>query len=133
MGLLGDVAFQVGADFFFDHAVVGLFFFAGVGQGVFDHAFGAFHEAVFAHVETPRYDFGSGLNSPCQFVDGDDGKDDAVFAEVTAVFNNQIFDYIRSRAGVDADAAYVDASGFAGAEFVELENVAAFDQHHFSD
>src|SRR5581483_8272195 len=44
LGLLVDVAFQVGADFFFDYAVVCFFFLAGVGQRVFNHASGAFQK-----------------------------------------------------------------------------------------
>src|SRR5277367_3179505 len=51
LGLLGDVTFQVGTDLFFDYAVVGLLFFAGMGERIFDHAFGAFHQAFVANVE----------------------------------------------------------------------------------
>ena len=60
--LLGDIALQIGADFFFDYAVVGFFFFAGMGKRVFDDALGAFHEAVFAGIEAAGHDFGSGLD-----------------------------------------------------------------------
>src|SRR5215467_1791069 len=57
LGLLGDVAFQVGANFFFDYAVVAFFFIAGMGQRVFNDALSAFHEAVVAGVKATGDDF----------------------------------------------------------------------------
>ena len=52
---------------------------------------------------------------------------------MAAVFDDQIFDHVGAVAGIDADAAHVDAAGFARAQFVEFENVAALDQHDFAD
>ena len=43
LALLVDIALEVGADLFFDHAVVCLLFFARKSQGIFDYALGAFH------------------------------------------------------------------------------------------
>src|SRR5579864_5106666 len=73
LGLLGDVALEVGADFFFDHAVVGLFFLAGMRKRIFDHASRAFHETVLADVEAASHDFRRRLDSSGELVDGDDG------------------------------------------------------------
>jgi len=61
------------------------------------------------------------------FVDGDDRHHEAVFAEMAAVFYDDVFDYVGARAGVDADAADVDASCLAGAVFVDFQNVSGFD------
>src|SRR5438045_2973465 len=119
LGLLGDVALQVGADLFFDHAIVPFFFFAGVRERIFDDALGAFHQIVVAGIEATGDDLGSGFGFAGQFVDGDDGQNDAVFAEVQPVFDNQIFNHVGAVAGVDANAAHFDASGFARAKFVE--------------
>jgi len=52
---------------------------------------------------------------------------------VAAVFDDQVFDNVGAVAGIDTDAADVDLAGFAGAEFVEFENVSALDQHDFAD
>ena len=52
---------------------------------------------------------------------------------MAAVFDNEVFDHIGARAGIDADAANIDASGLAGAELIDFENVSAFDQHHVAD
>ena len=70
---------------------------------------------------------------PDKFVDRDDGQHDAVFADVAAVFDDEIFDHVGAAARIDADAAHIDFAGFARAEFVEFQNVAAFDQHDFAD
>ncbi len=62
LGLLIDVALQVGADFFFDDAVVAFFFFTRERERVFDDALGAFHESVFADVEAAGHYFRRGLD-----------------------------------------------------------------------
>src|SRR5208283_4861165 len=88
---------------------------------------------IFADVEAARHNFQRRFDLARCLVDGDDGQDDAVFAQVAAVFDDEVFDHIGAVAGVDADAAHVDFAGFAGAEFVEFQNIAAFDQHDFAD
>ena len=52
---------------------------------------------------------------------------------MAAVFDDEVFDHVGARAGIDADAAHVDASGLAGAVFVDFQDVSAFDQHHVAD
>src|ERR1700691_172196 len=49
--LSGDVALQVGADFFFDHAVICFFFFARLVEGIHHNLASALDQAVFAGVE----------------------------------------------------------------------------------
>ena len=51
---------------------------------------------------------------------------------MATVFDNEIFDYVSPRAGINAYPADVDATGFARAEFIELQNITAFDEHHIS-
>ena len=80
MGLLADVALEVGADFFFDHAIVAFFFLARVRERVFDDALGAFYQAIVAGVESAGDDFWSSLRLTGQFINSDDGEDDTVFA-----------------------------------------------------
>src|SRR5436853_628042 len=54
--LLRNIPFQVSADFFFDHAVIGAFFVAGLSQRL-DHNVADFvHESVFAAREAARHD-----------------------------------------------------------------------------
>src|ERR1039458_4514961 len=85
--LARDVALQVGADFFFDHAVVGFLFGAGGIEGLHDDLAGALDEAILAGIEAARYNLGRGFDPSGELVDGDDRHHEAVFAEVTAVFN----------------------------------------------
>ncbi len=104
-----------------------------MGQRVFEHSFRAGHQAVVAGVEAAGDDFEARLDFAGQFINRDDGEHDAVFAEVTAVFNYQILNHVGAVAGIDADAAHIDFPGFARAEFVKFQNVAAFNQHDFAD
>src|SRR5579872_1281289 len=133
LALPGNIPLQVGADFFFDHTVVRFFFFAGKRQRVFDDLSGALHESIFADIEATGHNFGSGLDFSGQLVDGNDRQHDAVFAEVAAVFDDEIFDHIGAVAGVDADASDIDLACFARSEFVEFKNVSALDEHDFAD
>src|SRR5437868_6470278 len=103
-----------------------------MGQRVFHHAAGAFQETIFSNVETARHDFGRGFDISRELVDGDDGKDYPVFADVAAVFDDQVFDYVGAVAGIDADSAHVDLHGLAGAQLVEFQDVSAFDQHYLA-
>src|SRR5579859_1997640 len=127
--LARDVALEICADFFFDHAVVGFLFGARGVEGFEDDLAGALDHSVFAGGEASGHDFGGSFDQAAELVDGDDGHDEAVFAQMAAVFDDQILHYICARAGVDADAAHLDASGLAGAVFVDFENVSAFNQH----
>src|SRR5664279_1630127 len=126
-----DEALQVLANFFLDHAVVALLFVAGRLEGVHHRLPRLIEEAIFAGVggEAAHHDFGWSLHLARQLVDGDDGQHDAVFAEVAAIANDQIFHHIAHGIGIDADAAYGNASRLASPHLVELQNVAALDHH----
>src|SRR5258708_1642510 len=102
-------------------------------QRFFDNAPCTIHQTVIAGIKAAGYDLWSSFHPAGEFVDGDNGQHDTVFAQVAAVFNNQILNHVGARSGIDADSANVDAPGFAGVVFVKLENVAAFDQDHFAD
>src|SRR5258708_1888461 len=52
---------------------------------------------------------------------------------MASVSDNQIFDHICARAGIDADSSHVHAPCLGGAELVDLEDVAPLDQHDFAD
>src|ERR1700686_3186617 len=128
-----DVALQIGADFLLDHAIVGLLFGAGGIEGLDDDLLDALDHAVVAGIEPARHNLGRSLDASGELVDGDDRHHEAVFAEMAAVFDNNVFDYVGARARIDADAAHIDAAGLAGAKFVDFENVSSFDQHHFAN
>ena len=51
---------------------------------------------------------------------------------MASVFDDQIFDHIGAIARVDADSTHIHSHGLARAEFIELENIAALDQHDLS-
>src|SRR5271165_3796660 len=108
--LLRDVAFQVRADFFFDHTVVGLLFLTGRLQGLHHQLSRAFDEAVFTRGKSPGHDFRRTLDSPRKLVDCDDGQHDAIFAQVAAILDDQVLDHVGSRAGINAHPAYVDTA-----------------------
>src|SRR5208337_562743 len=128
-----DVALQVSADFLFDHAVVGFLFGAGGVEGLHDDLAGAFDHAVFAECESARHNLGRGFDAAGELVDGNDRHHETVFAEVTAVFDDEVFDHVGAGAGIDADAADVDASGLACAVFVDFEHVSTLNQQHAAD
>src|ERR1019366_3317332 len=128
--LARDVALQVGADFLLDHAIVGFLFGAGGIEGLHDDLPDAFDHAVFAGRESARHNLGRSFDQSGELVDGDDRHHETVFAEVAAVFDDDVFDHVGAGAGIDADAAHVDAAGLAGAELVDFEDVPTFDQHH---
>src|SRR5271170_5748547 len=52
---------------------------------------------------------------------------------MAAIFDDDVFHHVGARSRIDADAAYVDASGLAGAEFIDFENVSCFDEHDFAN
>src|SRR5664280_2884600 len=132
--VLHDEALQVLANFFLDHAVVALLFVAGRLKGVHHRLPRLIEETILAGVggEAAHHDFGWSFHLTRQLVDGDDGQHDAVFAEVTAIANDQILHHIAHGIGIDADAAYGNASRLARPHLVEFENVAALDHHDFS-
>src|ERR1035438_21773 len=107
-----DETLQVLANFFFDHAVVALLFIAGRLQGVHHRLPRLLEETVLVGVtrEAAHHDFGWSFDLARQFVDGDDGQHNAVFAKVAAIANDQIFHHIAHGVGVNADASYGNAS-----------------------
>src|SRR5205085_8431164 len=133
-GAFHDEALQVLADFFFDDAVVALFLVAGRFQGLQDSLAGLFHEPIFGGgAEAPGDNLGRGFDAAGELVDGEDGQDDAIFAEVAAIADDEVFDDFAQRAGIDADAADVDASAFARAQLVKLQHIAAFQHDDLAD
>src|ERR1700674_4913875 len=131
--LARDVALQIGADFLLDYAIVGLLFGAGGIERFDDDLLDALDHAVVAGIEPARHNLGRSLDASGELGDGDDRHNEPVFAEMAAVFDNNVFDHVGARAGIDADAAHIDASGLAGPEFVDFKNVSSFDQHHFAN
>src|ERR1019366_2614859 len=82
--------------------------------------------------EAAHHDFGRRLDLARQLVDGNDGQHDAVFAEVTAIANDQVFHHVAHGVGIDADATDGNAAGLARPHLVEFQNVAALDHHHLA-
>src|ERR1700674_468115 len=128
-----DVPLQIGADFLLDHAVVGFLFGAGGIERFDDDLPDALDHTVVAGIEPARHNLGRGLDASGEFVDGDERHHEPVFAEMAAVFDNNVFDHVSAGAGIDTDAAHIDAAGLAGAELIDFENVSSFDQHHFAN
>ncbi len=83
--------------------------------------------------EAAGHDFRRGFDFSSELVDGNDRHDKTILAQMTPIFDDQILDHIGPGAGVDADAANIHASRFARAQFVESENVSAFDEHDIAD
>src|SRR5580692_6528274 len=52
---------------------------------------------------------------------------------MAAILDDQIFDHIGSRSGVNAYSAHVYTACLARAQFVKLENIAALDQDYAAD
>src|SRR5581483_4458616 len=72
LGLLRDVALQVSANLLFDHAVVGLFFVAGLLKRLRHDLARAVHESVFASCKSACDDFRGCFDPATQLVDRDD-------------------------------------------------------------
>ena len=62
-------------------------------------------------------------------VDRDDGEHNAVFAQMLAVPDDQIFNYIRGRAGIDAYPARRHFAGFLRRSGIHFENIPILEQH----
>src|SRR5208283_766194 len=86
--LARDVALQVRPDFLLDHAIVGFLFGAGGVEGFHHNLAGAFDHAVFAERKATGHNLGRGFDESGEFVDGNDRHDEAVFAEMAAVFDD---------------------------------------------
>ena len=73
------------------------------------------------------------LDHAGNLVDGEDGQDEAVFTEMTAVADDQLFDHVAGGTGVNADASDRDGAGFARAELVEFQYLAALQKEDLAD
>ena len=80
-----------------------------------------------------RDDLRRNLDFAGQLVNRDDGQNESVLTQVSAVFYDQIFDDISPRTGINTDSADVHASGLACAKLVEFHDVAAFHHHDVAD
>src|SRR6266850_4544895 len=131
-GLLADVALQVHADFFLDDAPVGFFFGVGFFDGLQDDEARAGNEllAVVAH-QTARHDFGMGLHLTGMFIDRNDRHDDAVFGEMFAITDYDVFDFFE-RTGIHAHASCGHRIAPVRAVFREFNRLAVFDEENFS-
>jgi len=94
--LLRNVALQVSANFLFDNAVVRLFFVAGLFKRFHDDLPRALEQAVVARIKAACDNLQAWLpRVPVVLVDGDDGKNETVFAEMPPIFDHEIFNHIR--------------------------------------
>ena len=100
-----DEAFEIVADFFLDDAGVLLLFGAGALKGALNNGASLGDELGVVEGEAAHDDLGRAFDEAGALVDGDDGQDDAVFGEVLAVADDDVFDDVDGAAGVDADAA----------------------------
>jgi hypothetical protein len=131
VGVLLDEALEVAADFVLHDAVVAALLGAGHFEGAGDDVAGVAEEVGVVGYEAACGDFGLAFDLAGALVDGDDGQEDAVFAEMLAVADDGIFDDVGGGVVVDADATGGDFAGFVGGVGVEGEDVAVFEQHDF--
>src|SRR5207245_11461450 len=89
--LLGDIAFHIATNFFFDHAIVGFLFFTRLFQGLHHDLPRTVHKAIFAGGEAASDDLRRGFDSTGKFVNPADREPAALFAQVAAVLDYDIF------------------------------------------
>src|ERR1700677_1788355 len=128
-----NVAFEIETDLLFHHAVVSLLFRRGLIQGAVDDLARLIAERDLTRHKAAGDDFRSALNLAGALVDGDDGEHEAVLAQVLAVANHQVFDYIRSGAGIYANPAGRLFACLDGGGGIHFENVAIFQQQRLLD
>ena len=127
-----DVALQVYADFFLDDAPVGFFFGIGLLDGFQDDFASAGDEFLAVVAEhAARDDFRLGFHFAGVFVDGNDGHDDAVFAQMLAIADHHFFDFFQ-RARIYADAAGGYRVAAANAILSEFDGLAIFEEQDFA-
>src|SRR5690242_6200658 len=131
-GALHNEAFQILADFFFNHSVVSFFLIAGSLQRLQHNLPRVGQEAIFTGGEAAHHNLGRGLHPSGELVDGNDGQHNAILTQVAAVANHQVLHHVGARARVNAHAAYRHASRLARAHLIELQDVAALDRHHLA-
>src|ERR1700734_2695654 len=85
VGVLLDEALQVAADLVLHDAVVAALFFAGLLQGANHDVARVAEKFRIVGREAAGGDFGRAFYLARTLVDGDDGQEDAVFAEMLAV------------------------------------------------
>jgi len=131
-GVFVDIALEVNANFFLDDGPVGLFLGVRLFDGLEDDLASASHElgAIVAE-HTPGDDFGEGFQAAGMLVDGDNGNDDAVLGEVTAVADDHLFDFLE-RAGIHEDAARGDGIAAESGILGEFDDVAIFKKQDFA-
>src|SRR6185312_626329 len=131
VGVLLDKTLEVAADLVLHDAVVAAFFLARFQESAGDDVAGVAQQVRVVGDEAASGDFGLALDLAGALVDGDDGKEDAVFTEMLAVADHGVFDDVGSGVVVDADAAGGDFAGLVGGVCVESKYVAVFEQKHF--
>ena len=123
-----DVTLEIETNLLFHHAVVGLLFRRRRIQGPIDDLLRLLAESDLAGDEATSHDFGRPLHLAGALVDGDDRQHDAIFAQVPAVADHQVFDHIRGGTGIDANPAGGHFAGLNRGVGVHFQNVAVFEQ-----
>src|SRR5579862_5109472 len=120
-----DQALQFHAYLFLDHAVVA-FFFAGQAIERLENEFARL-VGDFGAAKAADDDFRRLLHLAGSLIDGQHGEDKTVFAQNAPVADDEFFDDVDGRAGVDEDATCGDLVFLACIGVVELEHVSIFD------
>ena len=128
VGVLLQETLEVAADLVLHDAVVAALFVAGLLECAGDDVAGVSEEFGVVGSEAAGGDLGLAFDLAGALVDGDDGEEDSVFAEVLAVADHGVFDDVGGGVVVDADAAGGDFSGLLGGVAVEGEDVTVFEE-----
>jgi len=129
-----DVALEIETNLFFHHAVIGLLFCRRRFQCPIDDLLRLLAESDFTGDEATSHYFGRPLHLAGALVDGDDRQHDAIFAQVPAVADHQVFDHVRGGTGIDANPAGGHFARLDRGVGVHFKHVAVFEQqsliHH---
>ncbi len=131
--MLIEKTLEFNANLFLDYAPVAFFFGGGFVEGAEEDFAGSGHDfvAVVGRQKAATDDFGCGLEAACVFVDGEDRNDDAIFGEVAAFANYDLFDFFE-RAGIDQNAAGRNGIAAAGAVGCEFKDLAGLHEENFA-
>ena len=126
--LLVQEAFQVHANLLLHHAPITTLLRTGVFEGACNHPASVLKKrSTIARYEASAHNLGKPFAPARVLIDRDDRQYKAVFRQMAAITDDDVFNHVVKRAGIDADPADGNALTPAGAESVDLKRVAGFE------
>src|SRR5262245_98678 len=131
--LLADETLEVGTDFFLDDTPVHPLLGTAVLKRLHDDILGLSEHAVtpFGRDKSACDDLGLRLDLACVLIDGNDRHHYAVFGKQPAVSDDDVFDDLVHRPGVNTNPTYIYSACAARATAIKLQDIAAFQQESF--